>query len=38
MGADPRRLTVLLEIKTSFGGEVSVRRVFDPVAPAAPAP
>jgi hypothetical protein len=32
VGADPRRLTVLLEVKTSFGGVVSVRRVFDPVA------
>jgi hypothetical protein len=32
VGADPRRLTVLLEIKRSFGGEVTVKRVFDPVA------
>ncbi len=36
VGADPRRLTVLLEIKRSFGGEVKVKRVFDPV-PDAPA-
>lgn len=32
VGADPRRLTVLLEIKRSSGGTVSVKRVFDPVA------
>ncbi len=32
VGADPRRLTVLLEIKRSSGGSVSVKRVFDPVA------
>ena len=31
VGADPRRLTVLLEIKRSFG-DVKVKRVFDPVA------
>ena len=32
VGGDPRRLTVLLEIKRSSGGTVSVKRVFDPVA------
>jgi len=32
VGGDPRRLTVLLEIKRSSGGSVSVKRVFDPVA------
>jgi hypothetical protein len=32
VGADPRRLTVLLEIKRPSGGAVSVKRVFDPVA------
>ena len=31
VGADPRRLTVVLEIKRSYGGEVTVKRVFDPV-------
>lgn len=31
VGADPRRLTVLLEIKRPSGGTVSVKRVFDPV-------
>jgi hypothetical protein len=35
---DPRRLTVLVEVKRSYGGEVKVRRVFDPVASDAPAP
>jgi hypothetical protein len=30
VGGDPRRLTVLLEIKTPYGGKVSVKRVFDP--------
>lgn len=29
--ADPRRLTVLLEIKRSYGSDISVRRVFDPL-------
>ncbi len=37
VGADPRRLTVLLEIKSSFGGAVTVKRVFDPVATNVPA-
>jgi hypothetical protein len=37
VGADPRRLTVLLEIKRSPGGDVKVRRVFDPLAADAPA-
>jgi hypothetical protein len=32
VGGDPRRLTVMLEIKRSSGGTVSVKRVFDPVA------
>ena len=32
VGGDPRRLTVLLEIKRSSGGSVSVKRVFDAVA------
>ncbi len=32
VGGDPRRLTVLLEIKRSSGGSLSVKRVFDPVA------
>jgi hypothetical protein len=32
VGGDPHRLTVLLEIKRSSGGTVSVKRVFDPVA------
>jgi hypothetical protein len=32
VGGDPRRLTVLLEIKRPYGGTVSVKRVFDPVA------
>ena len=32
VAADPRRLTVLLEIQRSFGGAVSVKRAFDPVA------
>jgi hypothetical protein len=31
VGADPRHLTVLLEIKRPYGGAVSVKRVFDPV-------
>jgi hypothetical protein len=35
---DPRRLTVLLEIKRPFGGEVKVKRVFDPVVADAPTP
>jgi len=34
---DPRRLTVLIEVKRSVGGEVMVRRVFDPVESDAPA-
>lgn len=29
---DPRRLTVLLDIRRSYGGEVKVKRVFDPAA------
>jgi hypothetical protein len=31
VGGDPRRLTVLLDIKPPYGGEVTVKRVFDPV-------
>jgi hypothetical protein len=31
VGADPRRLTVLLEIKRPYSGTVSVKRVFDSV-------
>jgi hypothetical protein len=37
VGADPRRLTVLLEVRRSSGGEITVKRVFDPVATDAPA-
>ena len=37
VGSDPRRLTVQVQIKRSFGGEVSVKRVFDPATPDAPA-
>jgi hypothetical protein len=32
VASDPRRLTVLLEVKRPYGGEVTVRRVFDPLA------
>ena len=31
VSADPRRLTVLLDIKRSYGREVTVKRVYDPV-------
>jgi hypothetical protein len=31
VGSDPRRLTVLLEVKRPYGGSVTVRRVFDPL-------
>jgi hypothetical protein len=34
VGTGPRRLTVLLEIRRSSGGEAKVRRVFDPDADA----
>jgi hypothetical protein len=32
VGQDPRRLTVLVEIRRPYGGDVSVKRVFDPLA------
>jgi hypothetical protein len=32
VGEDLRRLTVFVEIKRSYGGDVSVKRVFDPLA------
>jgi hypothetical protein len=36
VGADPRRLTVLLEVRRPSGGAVTVKRVFDPVSADAP--
>jgi hypothetical protein len=37
VGADPRRLTLLLEVRRPSGGAVTVKRVFDPVSADAPA-
>jgi hypothetical protein len=37
VGADPRRLTLLLEVRRPSGGTVTVKRVFDPVSTDAPA-
>ncbi|HXK10248.1 MAG TPA: hypothetical protein VMT70_11430 [Vicinamibacteria bacterium] len=38
VGSDPRRLTVQVQIRRSSGGEVSVKRVFDPVPASSDAP
>lgn len=37
VGADPRRLTLLLEVRRASGGAVTVKRVFDPVSTDTPA-
>jgi len=37
VSTEPRRLTVRLDIKRSFGGEVTVKRVFDAVSGDTPA-
>jgi hypothetical protein len=35
VASDPRRLTVLVRVDRPFGGEVTVKRVFDPSGPEA---
>jgi hypothetical protein len=37
VGADPRRLTLLLEVRRTSGGSVTIKRVFDPVSIDTPA-
>jgi YD repeat-containing protein len=37
VGDDPRRLTLLLEVRRPSGGTVTVKRVFDPASPDPPA-